>query len=195
MQIYVWGLVGYISYSQTTFAANASSLSSVGQYLVFGSSDLSVGRNEFFVFTVWSGSKLTWQFESIQTVKASLLGSSLFSVGDGVWWFKSVYSFGSVGKLKWNRGLHDEIRASSDKIFGVPPQMKLNPPPSPAERQISSRSDFIHQRWISSAGGGFRCKKHLLAQVLFAVMCVRFRCKTVTLQNRCTDHQARLSKQ
>ena len=29
-----------------------------------------------------------------------LVGLSLFSVGDGVWWFKSVYSFGSVGKLK-----------------------------------------------------------------------------------------------
>ena len=31
----------------------------------------------------------------------------------------------------------------SDEIFGVPPQMKLNPPPFPAARQISSRSDFI----------------------------------------------------
>ena len=66
----------------------------------------------------------------------------------------------------------------SDEIFGVPPQVKskpaasdkLNPPPSPAERQISSRSDFIHRRWISSAIGGFSCKKHLLTQVLFAVM-------------------------
>ena len=56
----------------------------------------------------------------------------------------------------------------SDKIFGVPPQMKLNPPPSPAERQISSRSDFIHLRWISSAGGGFSWKKHLPKQVLFS---------------------------
>ena len=52
---------------------------------------------------------------------------------------------------------------SSDEIFGVPPQVKskpaasdkLNPPPSPAARQISSRSDFIHRRWISSAEGGF----------------------------------------
>jgi hypothetical protein len=43
----------------------------------------------------------------------------------------------------------------SDEIFGVPPQMKLNPPPSPAARQISSRSDFIHRRWISPAEGGF----------------------------------------
>ena len=56
----------------------------------------------------------------------------------------------------------------SGEIFGVSPQMKLNQPPSPAERQISSRSDFIHRRWISSAIGGFSCKKHLLAQVLFA---------------------------
>ena len=32
--------------------------------------------------------------------KSIILGLSLFSVGDGVWWFKSVYSFGSVGKLK-----------------------------------------------------------------------------------------------
>jgi len=43
----------------------------------------------------------------------------------------------------------------SGEIFGVSPQMKLNPPLSPAERQISSRSDFIHRRWISSAIGGF----------------------------------------
>ena len=57
---------------------------------------------------------------------------------------------------------------SSDEIFGVPPQMKFNPPLHPAVRQISSRSDFIHRRWISSANGGFSCKKHLLAQVLFA---------------------------
>ena len=58
----------------------------------------------------------------------------------------------------------------SDEIFGVSPQMKLNPPPPPAVRQISSRSDFTHRRWISSAIGGFSCKKHLLAQVLFAVL-------------------------
>jgi len=45
--------------------------------------------------------------------------------------------------------------ANADEIFGVSPQMKLNPPTSPAERQISSRSDFIHRRWISSAIGGF----------------------------------------
>ena len=74
----------------------------------------------------------------------------------------------------------------SGEIFGVSPQMKLNQPPSPAERQISSRSDFIHRRWISSAIGGFSCKKHLLAQVLFSVMCVRFRCKAVCGQFRCT---------
>ena len=43
----------------------------------------------------------------------------------------------------------------SDEIFGVPPQMKLNPPISPAAKQISSRSDFVHRRWISSANGGF----------------------------------------
>ena len=46
--------------------------------------------------------------------------------------------------------------------------MKLNPPPAPAVRQISSRSDFIHRRWISSAIGGFSWKKHLLSQVLFS---------------------------
>ena len=68
---------------------------------------------------------------------------------------------------------------SSDEIFSLRLQMKLNPPPSSAVRQISSRSDFIHRRWISSADGGFSCKKHLLAQVLFAVTCVRFRCKAV----------------
>ena len=50
---------------------------------------------------------------------------------------------------------HDEIRASSDEIFGVPPQMKLNPPPLTLRSKISSHSDFIHRRWISSANGGF----------------------------------------
>ncbi|MBE6691779.1 MAG: hypothetical protein E7586_00405 [Ruminococcaceae bacterium] len=43
----------------------------------------------------------------------------------------------------------------SDEIFGVPPQMKLNPPSYPDVRQISSRSDFIHRGWISSDEGGF----------------------------------------
>ncbi|MBQ1965426.1 MAG: hypothetical protein II348_01995, partial [Clostridia bacterium] len=33
---------------------------------------------------------------------------------------------------------------SSDEIFRLRLQMKLNPPPYPAARQISSRSDFIH---------------------------------------------------
>ena len=32
-----------------------------------------------------------------------------------------------------------------DEIFGLPPQMKLNPPFLSAARQISSRSDFIHE--------------------------------------------------
>jgi len=36
---------------------------------------------------------------------------------------------------------------SSDEIFGVPPQMKLNPPLHPAARQISSRSGFIPSKW------------------------------------------------
>ena len=40
-----------------------------------------------------------------------------------------------------------------------PPQMKLNPPISPAVRQISSRSDFIHRMWISPANVGFNWKK------------------------------------
>ena len=52
---------------------------------------------------------------------------------------------------------------SSDEIFGVPPQMKskpaasdkLNPPYLSPRSGISSRSDFIHRRWISSAIGGF----------------------------------------
>ena len=40
--------------------------------------------------------------------------------------------------------MHDEIRASSDEIFSVPPQMKLNPPLLTLRSKISSRSDFIH---------------------------------------------------
>ena len=45
---------------------------------------------------------------------------------------------------QWNRATHDEIQASSDEIFGVPPQMKLNPPPLTLRSKISSRSDFTH---------------------------------------------------
>ncbi|MBR5869776.1 MAG: hypothetical protein IKZ09_01945, partial [Clostridia bacterium] len=37
----------------------------------------------------------------------------------------------------------DEIRANSDEIFGVPPQMKLNPSYLSPRSGISSRSDFI----------------------------------------------------
>ena len=64
-------------------------------------------------------------------------------------------------KRKWMKSwrCHDEILASSDEIFSLRLQMKLNPPISPAARQISSRSDFIHRRWISSANGGFNWKK------------------------------------
>ena len=55
---------------------------------------------------------------------------------------------------KFYRAVNDEILANcsaflrSDEIFSLRLQMKLNPPPSPAARQISSRSDFIHRRWI-----------------------------------------------
>jgi hypothetical protein len=43
----------------------------------------------------------------------------------------------------------------SDEIFSLRLQMKLNPPPYSAARQISSRSDFTHRRWIYSDKGGF----------------------------------------
>ena len=62
---------------------------------------------------------------------------------------------------------HDEIRVSSDEIFGVPPQMKLNPPPYPAARQISSRSDFIHRRWIAPATADFVEKSTCLCKCFF----------------------------
>ena len=55
-----------------------------------------------------------------------------------------------------------------DEIFGVTPQMKLNPPLLSRRSRISSQSDFIHRRWIYSAIGGFSWKKHLLSQVLFS---------------------------
>ena len=83
--------------------------------------------------------------------------------------------------------MHGEILASSDEIFGVPPQMKLNPPILSRRSRISSRSDFIHRRWIYSAIGGFSWKKHLPKQVLFSelvgqncnsvksrILCLRF---------------------
>ena len=55
-----------------------------------------------------------------------------------------------------------------DEIFGVTPQMKLNPPLLSRRSRISSRGDFPHRRWISSAIGGFNWKKHLQLQVLFS---------------------------
>ena len=42
---------------------------------------------------------------------------------------------------------HDEIRASSDEIFGVPPQMKSNPPLLSPRSEIPSQSDFIPRKW------------------------------------------------
>ena len=72
--------------------------------------------------------------------------------------FGSVWRFESVEGPEKNEIVLRTMKSerSSDEIFGVPPQMKLNPPLHPAARQISSRSDFIHRRWISSAIGGFR---------------------------------------
>ena len=112
-----------------------------------------------------------------------------------LWRFESVHGFASVGNLyqkmhfagsnpaidpKWNEIVRCTMKSSlrSDEIFGVPPQMKLNPPPSPAVRQISSRSDFIHRRWISSDIGGFSWKKHLRKQVLFSVSGIGIRTPT-----------------
>ena len=43
----------------------------------------------------------------------------------------------------------------SDEIFGVPPQMKLNPPLLSRRSRISSRSDFIPRSGISLAEGEF----------------------------------------
>ena len=39
----------------------------------------------------------------------------------------------------------------SDEIFGVSPQMKLNPSHLSRRSRISSRSDFTHHRWIYPA--------------------------------------------
>ncbi|MBR5524220.1 MAG: hypothetical protein IKU51_03005, partial [Clostridia bacterium] len=44
--------------------------------------------------------------------------------------------------------MHDEILANSDEIFGVPPQMKLNP-------SFSPREAGFHREAISSTEGGF----------------------------------------
>ena len=47
---------------------------------------------------------------------------------------------------------------------------------------------FTFRRNISLARKGkFRWQKHLQLQVLFSMMCVRFRCKTVCGQFRCTQ--------
>ena len=47
--------------------------------------------------------------------------------------------------------MRDEILASSDEIFSLRLQMKSNPPTLTLRSKISSRSDFIHLRWIYSA--------------------------------------------
>ena len=58
---------------------------------------------------------------------------------------------------KYNEIVHSTMKSSlrSYEIFRLRLQMKLNPPLSPAARQISLRRDFIHRRWIYSAIGGF----------------------------------------
>jgi len=43
---------------------------------------------------------------------------------------------------------------SSDEIFSLRLQIKLNPPLSCRKADFIA-SDFIHRRWISSADGGF----------------------------------------
>ena len=40
--------------------------------------------------------------------------------------------------------MQDEIQTCLDEIFGVPPQMKSNPPNRTLQSKISPRSDFIH---------------------------------------------------
>jgi len=71
--------------------------------------------------------------------------------------YHSFWCFSRLEGEGFNEIAQGAMKSSlrSDEIFGMPPQMKLNPPPSPAARQISSRSDFIHRRWISPAEGGF----------------------------------------
>ena len=56
----------------------------------------------------------------------------------------------------------------SDEIFSLRLQMKLNPPLLTRRSRISSRSDFTHRRWISSAEGGFNWKKLVLSNELFS---------------------------
>ena len=78
---------------------------------------------------------------------------------------------------EWNRGVATmKSSLRSDEIFSLRLQMKLNPPISPAARQISSRSDFIHRRWISSAIGGFNWKKPIAFAIGFFLV--------IPLQNR-----------
>ena len=55
----------------------------------------------------------------------------------------------------------------SSRIQSRTCMMKLNLPYLSPRSGISSRSDFIHPRWISPAEGGSNWKKHLRMQVLF----------------------------
>ena len=63
---------------------------------------------------------------------------------------------------------------NSDEIFGVPPQMKLNPPSSPAARQISSRSDFIHDGgFIPTKADLVEKSTHCLGRQMCAFFCLK----------------------
>ena len=72
------------------FVAVAISLSSVGQYLVFGSSDLSVERNEFIRIYCLKRILTDVMVRIYPKGICIFFGLSLLSAGDRVWWVKSV---------------------------------------------------------------------------------------------------------
>ena len=59
------------------------------------------------------------------------------------------------------------MKSSACRLRWYPHFVRVNPPLTPAARQISSRSDFIHRRWISSANGGFNWKKTIAFAIVF----------------------------
>ena len=62
----------------------------------------------------------------------------------------------------------------SDEIFGVPPQMKLNPPPLTLRSKISSRSDFIHDSGFIPTQADLVEKSTCLRKCLFLAGVARF---------------------
>ena len=70
--------------------------------------------------------------------------------------------------------MHDKIRKSSDEIFSLRLQMKLNPPHLTLRSEISSRSDFIHDSgFIPTKADLVEKSTHLSGRQMCAFFCIK----------------------